>query len=97
MSAPLRRLLWANVPFPQHASLWKCCVKTTSLPRIWHSGWPREEVILDLRKTLEFEMLSRWHISTEFAMNSAGLLTSGELARTLVTLGVPQSQPRRSV
>ena len=44
-----------------------------------------------------FEMLSRWHISSEFGKNSAGLLTSGELARTLVTLGVPKSQPRRSV
>ena len=44
-----------------------------------------------------FEMLSRWHISSEFAMNSVGLLASGELARTLVTLGVPLSQPRRSV
>ena len=44
-----------------------------------------------------FEMLSRWHISSEFAMNSVGLLASGELARTLVTLGVSQSQPRRSV
>jgi hypothetical protein len=41
-----------------------------------------------------FELLSRWHISPEFAKNSAGLLTSSELARTLVTLRVPQSQPR---
>ncbi len=41
-----------------------------------------------------FEMLSRWHISSDFAINSAGLLSSGELARTLVTLQVPQSQPR---
>ncbi len=41
-----------------------------------------------------FEMLSRWHISREFAKNSFGLLTTSELARALVTLRVPQSQLR---
>ena len=41
-----------------------------------------------------FEMLSRWHISRDFAKNSAGLLSANELARVLVTLRVPQSQPR---
>ena len=44
-----------------------------------------------------FEMLSRWHISLEFAKNSTGLLSQTELARTLVTLRIPQSQPRPSV
>ncbi len=44
-----------------------------------------------------FEMLSRWHLSLEFAKNSAGLLTASELARVLVTLRVPQSQPRSSL
>ena len=41
-----------------------------------------------------FEMLSRWHISREFAKNSAGLLSANELARVLITLRVPQGQPR---
>ena len=44
-----------------------------------------------------FEMLSRWHISSNFAMNSLGLLSPSELARALVTLRVPQSQPRPSL
>ena len=41
-----------------------------------------------------FEMLSRWHISREFAKNSAGLLSANELARVLIALRVPQGQPR---
>ncbi len=41
-----------------------------------------------------FEMLSRWHISREFAMNSAGLLSANELSRVLIALRVPQVQPR---
>ncbi len=41
-----------------------------------------------------FEMLSRWHISREFAKNSVGLLSANELARVLITLRVPQGQLR---
>ena len=44
-----------------------------------------------------FDMLSRWHISLEFAKNSQGLLSQTELSRALITLRVPQSQARRSV
>ena len=44
-----------------------------------------------------FEMLSRWHISIDFAKNSSALLTASELARALVTLRLPQSQSRSSL
>ncbi len=44
-----------------------------------------------------FDMLSRWHISLEFAKNVDGLLSQTELSRALVTLGVPQTRTRRSV
>jgi len=65
---------------------------------------PSEAILLKMKFGMSlsacdvmFEMLSRWHISSEFAKNSLGLLSPSELARTLVTLRVPQSQPRTSL
>lgn len=41
-----------------------------------------------------FDLLGRWHVSTAFAKNYSGLLTSSEFARALITLGSTLPQPR---